>query len=133
MLLLTYKTIFASQKSKSGLLLLPAAEGEVVSFQKTEAQMPPHMHVGSLAMSGRTAAHPRAHTPPSLHYVNVWDRGGRGRRRQVCENVREAANLFFFYQIQLIIMTQKSALVLQPTLFSLRLLLFFGTRSHCMT
>lgn len=40
---------------------------------------------------------------------------------------------FLLYRSQLIIMSQKSALVLQPTLFSLRLLLFIGTHSHCMT
>lgn len=74
-------------------------EKEVASLRKTEAQMPPHLHVGSLAASGRTAVRPRARTPPCLHYVNVWARGGRGRRRQICESVREAANFFgiFFH------------------------------------
>lgn len=63
-----------------------------------------------------------------LHYVNVWDRGGRGREEGLW-NVREAANILSEPTHN----DPEECLVLSPTLFSLRLLLFLGTSSHFMT
>lgn len=115
--------------------MLSRKKGEVVSLQNNRS---PDASTFARGQSGSerkdSCASTRTHSSlPSLR-KRVGQRR-RNRRRQVCKNVREAANflVFFFYQGQLIIMPQKSVLTLQPTLFSLWLLLFFDTRSHCMT